>query len=520
MKRHLLLSFLLLGVLAMHAQRRYDCTIVFFLEDDGSVIYVENRLYEGQEEKERLQSVRVNGAVTALGERDTLSALVLHKGAHEGMKKLTVLIACRNKKKVGEADAEVRLLGTDSRVTNRQDTHIAIEAARVSEDAEVWVVGTLRHGFLTKVAEPEVAAGKEDSVTTTVTDDAADTGKNTDLTISHFTKYDKDIPISIGMAILMITMVVLPLGFFVYFKIDIGLGGYIVMFFFNVVFFMWDVITLKHLRRLINRIRYLGVSFKKSKYLPMMGGLTETQLLRRQITPLRVGMDGKLWKAMIWRMVANGDLSFGTDSSGAVTLMPTWRGGSGDGMDLRVSEYMYVILDALLDKKSNSITPWSAMKAIYGDFSNNPANREKRDRAISCSGKLMFLLRSNVKLNKRKKEPIRQIYAFRRYLKGIRTGADPSYDLSRLWGDYVAFACLYGIEGNVLSGVLSQLRRRSQLSGVSLMLAQDPRKVKLVKRVACAAALASPCVTIQGIRASGFLPIARVIHEHLDEPLT
>ncbi len=518
MKRHLLLSLLLLAVLAMQAQRRYDCTIVLFLEDDGCVLFIENRQYEGQEEKEKMPMVRVRGAVTAREERDTLSALLLHKGAHDDMKSLTVLVARRDDKKMSEADADLRLEGTDSRVTNRQDTHIAIKAAKVPEDAEVWLVGTLKHGYLTKiaVAKPEAPKTVADSSSVAKSDSVAES-KN-DLTVSHFTKYDKDIPISIGMAILMITMVVLPLGLFVYFKIDIGLGGYIIMSFFNAVFFLWDVITLKHLRRLINRIRYVGFSFKKSKYLPMMGGLTETQLLRRQITPLRIRSDGRLWKAMIWRMVANGDLSFSTNALGKVTLMPTWRGGSGDGMDLRVTQYMYDILGSLTDYKDRSITPWTTMRALFGGMTS-ASNIGGSEKAIYSSEKLMFLLRSNVKLNKRKKEPIRQIYAFRRYLKSIRTGADPSYDLSRLWGDYVAFACLYGIEGDVLSGVLSQLRCRTQLSGVSLMLAQDPKKVKLVKRVARAAAFASPCVTIQGIRASGFLPIARIIHEHLDEPL-
>lgn len=518
MKRHLLLSILLLAVLAMQAQRRYDCTIVLFLEDDGCVLFIENRQYEGQEEKEKMPMVRVRNAVTALEERDTLHAPLLHKGAHDDMKSLTVLVARRDDRKIDEAEADLKLEGADSRVTNRQDTHIAIKAAKVPEDAEVWLVGTLKHGYLTKiaVAKPETPKTAADSSSVAKNDNVAES-KN-DLTVSHFTKYDKDIPISIGMAILMITMVVLPLGLFVYFKIDIGLGGYIIMSFFNAVFFLWDVITLKHLRRLINRIRYVGFSFKKSKYLPMMGGLTETQLLRRQITPLRIRSDGRLWKAMIWRMVANGDLSFSTNALGAVTLMPTWRGGSGDGMDLRVMRYMYDIIDSHIDQKDHSITPLSTVRALFGDLTS-AKNIGGNEKAIYSSEKLMFLLRSNVKLNKRKKEPIRQIYAFRRYLKSIRTGADPSYDLSRLWGDYVAFACLYGIEGDVLSGVLSQLRRRTQLSGVSLMLAQDPRKVKLVKRVARAAAFASPCVTIQGIRASGFLPIARIIHEHLDEPL-
>lgn len=518
MKRHLLLSLLLLAVLAMQAQRRYDCTIVLFLEDDGCVLFIENRQYEGQEEKEKMPMVRVRNAVTALEERDTLRAPLLHKGAHDDMKSLTVLVARRDDRKIDEAEADLKLEGADSRVTNRQDTHIAIKAAKVPEDAEVWLVGTLKHGYLTKiaVAKPEDPKTVDDSSSVAKNDSIAES-KN-DLTLSHFTKYDKDIPISIGMAILMITMVVLPLGLFVYFKIDIGLGGYIIMSFFNAVFFLWDVITLKHLRRLINRIRYVGISFKKSKYLPMMGGLTETQLLRRQITPLRIRSDGRLWKAMIWRMVANGDLSFSTNALGAVTLMPTWRGGSGDGMDLRVMRYMYDIIDSHLDQKDHSIKPLSTVRALFGDLTS-AQNIGGSEKAIYSSEKLMFLLRSNVKLNKRKKEPIRQIYAFRRYLKSIRTGADPSYDLSRLWGDYVAFACLYGIEGDVLGGVLSQLRRRTQLSGVSLMLAQDPKKVKLVKRVARAAAFASPCVTIQGIRASGFLPIARIIHEHLDEPL-
>lgn len=518
MKRHLLLSLLLLAVLAMQAQRRYDCTIVLFLEDDGCVLFIENRQYEGQEEKKKMPMVRVRDAVTALEERDTLRALILHKGAHDDMKSLTVLVARRDDKKMSEAEADLRLEGTDSRVTNRRDTHIAVTGGKVSEDGEVWIVGTLKHGFLTKVAEVKAVAQKKDTDSVVVAKDDGKAENKNDLTISHFTKYDKDIPISIGMAILMITMVVLPLGFFVYFKIDIGLGGYIIMSFFNAVFFLWDVITLKHLRRLINRIRYVGFSFKKSKYLPMMGGLTETQLLRRQITPLRIRSDGRLWKAMIWRMVANGDLSFSTNALGAVTLIPTWRGGSGDGMDLRVMRYMYDIIDSHIDQKDHSITPLSTVRALFGDLTS-AQNIGGSEKAIYSSEKLMFLLRSNVKLNKRKKEPIRQIYAFRRYLKSIRTSADSSYDLSRLWGDYVAFACLYGIEGDVLSGVLSQLRRRSQLSGVSLMLAQDPKKVKLVKRVARAAAFASPCVTIQGIRASGFLPIARIIHEHLDEPL-
>lgn len=519
MKRHLLLSLFLLAVLAMQAQRRYDCTIVLFLEDDGSVLFIENRQYEGQEEKEKMPMVRVRGAVTAREERDTLRALILHKGAHDNMKSLTVLVARRDDKKMSEADADLRLEGTDSRVTNRRDTHIAVTGGKVPEDGEVWIVGTLKHGFLTKVAEVKAVAQKKDTDSVAVAKDDGKAENKNDLTISHFTKYDKDIPISIGMAILMITMVVLPLGFFVYFKIDIGLGGFIIMSFFNAVFFLWDVVTLKHLRRLINRIRYVGISFKKSKYLPMMGGLVETQLLRRQITPLRFRMDGKLWKAMIWRMVANGDLSFGTNALGAVTLMPTWRGGSGDGMDLRVMRYMYDIIDSQYDHKDHSITPLSTVRALFGDLTSARNIGGGSEKAIYSSEKLMFLLRSNVKLNKRKKEPIRQIYAFRRYLKSIRTSADPSYDLSRLWGDYVAFACLYGIEGDVLSGVLSQMRRRNQLSGVSLMLAQDPKKVKLVKRVARAAAFASPCVTIQGIRASGFLPIARIIHEHLDEPL-
>ena len=508
----------MLAVLAMQAQRRYDCTIVLFLEDDGSVLFIENRQYEGQEEKEKLPMVRVRGAVTAREERDTLSALILHKGAHDDMKSLTVLVARRDDKKMGEAEADLKLEGTDYRVTNRRDSHIAIQAINVTEDADVWLSGTLKHGFIANAVVAKEVAQKTDTDSVAVAKDDGKAENKSDLSISHFYKTDKDIPISIGMAILMITMVVLPLGFFVYFKIDIGLGGFIIMLFFNAVFFIWDVVTLKHLRRLINRIRYVGISFKKSKYLPMMGGLVETQLLSRQITPLRFRMDGKLWKAMIWRMVANGDLSFGTNARGAVTLMPTWSGGSGDGMDLRVTKYMYDILESVTDNKDRSITPWTTMRALFGGMTS-ASNIGGSEKAIFSSEKLMFLLRSNVKLNKRKKEPIRQIYAFRRYLKSIRTNADPSYDLSRLWGDYVAFACLYGIEGDVLSGVLSQMRRRNQLSGVSLMLAQDPKKVKLVKNVARAAAIAAPCVTIQGIRASGFLPIARIIHEHLDEPL-
>lgn len=100
MKRHLLLSLFLLAVLAMQAQRRYDCTIVLFLEDDGSVLFIENRQYEGQEEKEKMPMVRVRGAVTAREERDTLRALILHKEAHDNMKSLTVLVARRDRKSV------------------------------------------------------------------------------------------------------------------------------------------------------------------------------------------------------------------------------------------------------------------------------------------------------------------------------------------------------------------------------------------------------------------------------------
>jgi len=283
---------------------------------------------------------------------------------------------------------------------------------------------------------------------------------------------------------------------------------------------LWDVITLKHLRRFLNRIKYSSLSGKKSKYLPMMGGLVETQMLRRQITPVRLCMNSKLWKAMIWRMVAHGDLSLGTDQNGKVTLLPTWQGGTGDGMDRRVMQYMYDIITSKTDEHSGSLTPWSTMKAIFGNLSTSNYDSRKYQKAMQSSEELMFLLRKDVKLNKRKKEPIRQIAAFRRYLKGIKRGADPSLDLSRLWGDYVAFACLFGIESRVLRDVLALLRSQGKLSGVPLMLAESSRRRDMVKSVARAAAIASPCVNIQGIRSFGLLPIARVIHENLDEPLS
>jgi hypothetical protein len=72
----------------------------------------------------------------------------------------------------------------------------------------------------------------------------------------------------------------------------------------------------------------------------------------------------------------------------------------------------------------------------------------------------------------------------------------------------------------VLRDVLALLRSQGKLSGVPLMLAESSRRRDMVKNVARAAAIASPCVNIQGIRSFGLLPIARVIHENLDEPLS
>ena len=507
----------------MHAQRRYASTFVLLLRDDGKVYVAESRLYDGQEEKESEPSKMVPGVTGYTADSDTLSVLLLKSGAHNGMKSLKVLVSYYNdKQNISKANAQFRLTGTDYRVPFKDDGYIGLLSSSVSDDAEIRIEGTLNRGFLAKVPaakknEPSVESPETDTAKAT-TDETENTSKD-DLTSSHFYKYDKDVPITFGMALLMITMVVLPLGFFVYFKVDVGLGGYIVMWFFNAIFFLWDVVTLKHLRRLLKRIKYSSFSFKKSKYLPMMGGLVETQMLRRQITPVRWGMKAKLWKAMIWRMVAHGDLSLGIDQSGKVTLMPTWQGGTGDGMDRRMMQYMYDIITSMPDKKNQSVTAWSTMKSIFGDTSSKAYNKVNRDKALKASEELMFLLRTDVKLNKRKKEPIRQISAFRRYLKNIKHGADPSLDLSRLWGDYVAFACLFGIEGKVLRNVLELMRRQGKLSGVPLMLAESSRRRDMVKSVARAAAIASPCVNIQGIRSFGLLPIARIIHENLDEPL-
>ena len=524
MKRLLFLTaILLLGVLSMHAQRRYDCTLVLLLNDDGSVYITESRLYDGQKEKEGEPTRHLQGVKGYTAERDTLSMLLLHGGDHSGMKRLRVLVSCYDSdKQTGAADARLRLTGTTFR-TMSDGTYVGFLANGVNDDAEIRIEGTLRRGFLASVP----AATKAETATENTKRDTAQTAAGTaeeapadDLTSSHFYKYDKDEPLSIGVILLMLTMVVLPFGFFLCFKVDFGLGGYVIMGFFNAIFFLWDVITLKHLRRFLNRIKYSSLSGKKSKYLPMMGGLVETQMLRRQITPVRLCMNSKLWKAMIWRMVAHGDLSLGTDQSGKVTLLPTWQGGTGDGMDRRVMQYMYDIITSKTDEHSGSLTPWSTMKAIFGNLSTSNYDSRKYQKAMQSSEELMFLLRKDVKLNKRKKEPIRQIAAFRRYLKGIKRGADPSLDLSRLWGDYVAFACLFGIESRVLRDVLALLRSQGKLSGVPLMLAESSRRRDMVKSVARAAAIASPCVNIQGIRSFGLLPIARVIHENLDEPLS
>ncbi len=264
----------------------------------------------------------------------------------------------------------------------------------------------------------------------------------------------------------------------------------------NLLVIVWYVVSLKPLRRLVRRLRYIGLSPEPYPYLALYGSLADTQAMLHKFSLAPFYDKTPLTRAALWQLLVRGSLRFADGDKGPELQLGPWSDAPSDGIDQAFERTLYKFL-CQAAQPGQAVTPKQLARVI-----SYYSQKRKKTKQYDIDNQFRFadLLNTGLHLRAYTKTDIRNIWGMKRFLKGLPatreqlTGKGAELELRRVWPDYMAYAYLFGIEQRVIKRIASMLPAddgSAQDRLLRLLTTSKPHR-RALKRMMAAATTATP----------------------------
>ena len=219
--------------------------------------------------------------------------------------------------------------------------------------------------------------------------------------------------------------------------------------------FIWYVVSLKPLRRLVSRMRITGGSPQPYPYLALYGSITDCQAMMDNYSSSFWRDRTPAVRAALWRLFSRDVLTFAPGANGyPVIRLGAWRNAPSDGVDQALEQTLYLFL-----RQCAMAGGEIDIKGLYKVINYQPTRHQRHIYDTNNQFRFADLLSTPISKKDYNDVETRNIYGMKRFLKSLPysfsqlTGNASQIDLQRIWSEYVAYAFLFGIDKKVMASL-------------------------------------------------------------------